>query len=149
MESSEVRSILVPVDFSECSKRALERAVELADRYFKATIDVLHVWDNSSRPARGAEREAQEVEALKDMERFMADVAHRGSVKIQRLHAIGAPVSKILEATRKKPYDLIVMGTRGRRKTDRDSIGSVAERVVGRAPCPVLTYCAQPAAVRS
>ncbi len=139
MASPDVRAILVPVDFSPCSKRALEQAVALTGRYFGATIDVLHVWDSARTPGATGRKDAREVEALRDMEQFLAEVARAGSVKVERIHAIGSPVAKILEATRKKTYDLIVMGTHGK-ADDREKLASVAREVADQAPCPVLTY---------
>jgi nucleotide-binding universal stress UspA family protein len=144
-----ISKILVPVDFSTCSKHALEYAVELAERYTGSTIDVLHVWEpphyipasapvttnGTTTTLEGAAR----VQSLKDMESLIAEHETRGIVKFTRLHECGEHVPSILEAARRGKYDLIVMGTHGRTGLSHDYLGSVAEKVVRRAPCPVLT----------
>ncbi|HZU96273.1 MAG TPA: universal stress protein [Planctomycetota bacterium] len=144
-----ISKILVPVDFSTCSKQALEYAVELAERYTGSSIDVLHVWEppryiplstqvttnGTTTSIEGAAR----VQALKDMENLIADHESRGIVKFTRLHECGEHVPTILETARRGKYDLIVMGTHGRTGMAHDYLGSVAEKVVRRAPCPVLT----------
>ena len=132
---SGIHKILVPVDFSSCSKHALERAVELAERYFGASIDVLHVWE----PPRSFETTPMRVEALRGMEALLAEHEANGIVKFTRLHESGDALPTILEVARRGKYDLIVMGTHGRGAVAHMLMGSVAERVVRTAPCPVLT----------
>lgn len=81
---SGINKILVPVDFSSCSKQALEYAVELAERYFGASIDVLHVWEPpryiglntpilSTNGSRTSIEQAAKIQALKDMEALVAE----------------------------------------------------------------------------
>jgi nucleotide-binding universal stress UspA family protein len=132
---SGIHKILAPIDFSSCSKRALERAVELAERYFGASIDVLHVWE----PPRSFETTPMRVEALRGMEALLAEHEANGIVKFTRLHESGDALPTILEVARRGKYDLIVMGTHGRTGIAHDYLGSVAEKVVRRAPCLVLT----------
>lgn len=148
---ADVRKILVPVDFSPCSEAALAQAVELSERYFGAAVDVLHVWelprtlvgDNLTIVSGGTHRSLEEharIQVMKEMEEFLAGVESRKSVQIRRLHEPGDPVRTILEVARKGDYDLIVLGTHGRTGMAHDYLGSIAEKVVRRAPCPVLTF---------
>ena len=147
-----IHKILVPVDFSSCSKFALERAVELAERYFGATVDVLHVWEpprfvGASTPVVGnghktgtTIEQVARVHALNEMEKILADHEAKGIVQFHRLHETGDPVPTILEVARRGKYDLLVLGTHGRTGMAHDYLGSVAEKVVRRSPCPVLTF---------
>jgi nucleotide-binding universal stress UspA family protein len=147
---SGIHKILVPVDFSACSKQALELGVELAERYFGASIDVLHVWeppryvelDTTVISPTGAKiplEQAAKVQALKDMEALLAEHEAKGIVRFTRLHETGEQVPVIIDVARRGKYDLIVMGTHGRTGMTHDYLGSVTEKVVRRAPCAVLT----------
>jgi universal stress protein A len=143
-----IRKILVPVDFSDSARRALEYAVTLADR-LGASIDVLHAWDIPGylRPdltvwagdvsgslAEHARRDAQE-----NMVQFL-DQAGLTTRPDLTSHVIsGTPYATILAAIEEGKYDLVVMGTHGRTGISHALIGSVAERVVRHSPCPVLT----------
>ncbi len=135
---TDIRRILVPVDFSTCSKDALEHAIALSERYYGASIDVLHVWE-SPRPSSSTSVEAARVEAMKAMEKVLAEHEAKGVITIHRVHEGGEPVPAILEFARRGNYDLIVMGTHGRTGMAHDYHGSVAEKVDRRAPAPVLT----------
>ena len=144
---SPIRRILVPVDFSESSRAALDYAVGLA-RGFDAQVDVLHVWEvpsfappgtvmftSGGTPLPNIVRTAAE-EAL---EGFVSAAAKRGVAVHSSRTEQGHPVQAIIEAATSGKYDLIVLGTHGRTGLSRALIGSVAERVVRHAPCPTLT----------
>ncbi len=121
------RRILVPLDFSEASARALDAGVAFA-RAFDAELHVLHVV-----PLNGlGEREA-EAELSRAAPASLDDV-----VRSRRTVRALAPELGIVEAAR-GAADLIVMGTHGRSGYRHVMIGSVAERVVQLAPCAVLT----------
>jgi nucleotide-binding universal stress UspA family protein len=143
---TELRRILVPVDFSACSRAALDYASFLAQR-LGATVDVVHVWD--APPYLGPEvllhipgetrltlAQFAGARAQRDLEHFLASVEHPGVVK-GRVET-GDPCDTILRLAA-EGYDLIVMGTHGRSGLAHVLLGSVAEKVVRRAPCPVLT----------
>jgi universal stress protein A len=142
-----ISRILTPVDYSPCSRAALEHALFFATR-FGAKIDVLHVWDvppsvraDTLVVSDGAEQSMQNVlsrGANKEMTQFLADLSaeNRARVAIRVEH--GDPVPTILEVAR-DGYDLVVMGTHGRTGLSHLLMGSVAEKVVRQAPCPVLT----------
>lgn len=141
--------ILVPTDFSEDSKLALSYAVELAQK-FSAEIIVVHV-DQPLAPVMVSElnpgldvstmnriAEEQRLLALRELDQTSARLRESG-VKSRGLMRVGAPFLEILNAAQSENADLIVMGTHGRTGLAHVLIGSVAERVVNKAPCPVLT----------
>ncbi len=146
MES--IRTILVPVDFSEGSRRALLYASELASR-FGATIDVLHVWDvptylpSDTLITAGAQ--AWELTRLVQhnaegaLEKFVTEAVESGIPIARKRAEPGVASQVIVDAAEHDRYDLIVMGTQGRTGLERVLLGSVAERVVRHARCPVLT----------
>ena len=138
--------ILVPVDFSETSAAALKYAVALADA-FQARLHLLHVVEDpvergwaaelamvtSPEFERGA-REHSDAELAQlltqpERERYGAALVTE----------IGRPFANIVKYARREDIDLIVMGTHGRGRMAHLIIGSVAENVVRKAPCPVLT----------
>jgi nucleotide-binding universal stress UspA family protein len=143
-----IQRILVPVDFSASSRAALEAAAFLAEK-LGASVDVLHVWEPPGyvgpevmihMPGKTGLPlvEFAHTEAGRDMERFLADFGKRGLRVSGRLET-GLAVQTILRVAGDDHYDLIVMGTRGRTGLSHLMLGSVAERVVRRAACPVLT----------
>jgi nucleotide-binding universal stress UspA family protein len=151
-----IHRILVPVDFSEPSRRALDYAAELA-RPLGAAIEVLHVVEIPAFvPSAGLpEARASDLSlaalvresAEKLLAQFVGEAAERGiAVRASRLE-LGSPPQVITGIAVKEDYDLIVLGTHGRTGLTRALMGSVAERVVRHAPCPVLSVrpCAPPA----
>jgi nucleotide-binding universal stress UspA family protein len=145
---STLRRILVPVDFSEPSRLAFDYAAELAQT-FGAELDVLHVWEAPAFVPPGSvvamgSSGASLVELVRKgaedaLQDFVANAERRGT-KVRSARAeMGHAVHTITEAASRGGYDLVVMGTHGRSGLSRALIGSVAERVVRHAPCPVLT----------
>jgi len=141
----EIDRIVSPVDFSENSERAFDHAVALA-RWFEAAITVLHV---PALPAPaippGGElpyplRLSTELrdDLLKRLEEFVADARESGVMVDVALHE-GTPAAEVLHQADERSADLIVMGTHGRGGFERLILGSVTERVVRTARCPVLT----------
>ena len=91
--------------------------------------------------ARSTERESVETELKEDGQRYVKYVvglAEKENVKASSLIANGRPFEQIVHMAKGLNIDLIVMGTYGRRGADRILLGSVAERVIEFAPCPVL-----------
>lgn len=141
------KHILVPVDFSPCSLTALEDAAALA-RTYGSEIDVLHVWEMPML-VRGDEVsvssglspsivEAISGQAHTKLEQFVGDARGRG-IAIRKAEAVaGDPYRTIVATAEREHYDLIVIGTHGRKRFARVFLGSVAERVVRYASCPVL-----------
>ncbi len=138
--------ILVPIDFSAPSDAALEYARTVATR-FGASLHLLHVAEDPYRALYSAEVYVPEMEGLRDQ--ILADATSRlknrlQSSDIRELNAtaeavIGTPAGSIVEYAGAHDIDLIVMGTHGRGGMSHLLMGSVAERVVRTAPCPVLT----------
>lgn len=137
----EIRTILCPVDFSECSNAAAGWARELAAR-FGAELHYLHVLENLE-PMRSAPENVlvpkdEIVKAIREnaLER-LAEIPG-GEAAFRDLRH-GVPFVEIVRYAKSQPVDLIVMGTHGRTGISHLMIGSVAERVVRKAPCAVLT----------
>ncbi|MCC6750378.1 MAG: universal stress protein [Deltaproteobacteria bacterium] len=141
--------ILVPVDLSACSMRALNYALWLAGEH-GAQLDVLYVWHSSvaatPSPFRTDAISFGEAaldynigEARLELETFLSGI-ETDRKPMRRADVVeGGPLDAILERAKSGAYDLIVMGTHGRTGLARVTLGSVAERVVRQAPCPVLT----------
>jgi nucleotide-binding universal stress UspA family protein len=140
-----MKKILVAVDFSDGSARAVSVALDMAAK-FNARVYVLHVLhDPSDAPGfysakkagkkvfRNMEQSAQEM-----MEAFV-----KAHVKPRRKFDVaivpGLPPDQILRIAKREKADLIVLGTRGRSGWERLMLGSVADHVVRGASCPVLT----------
>lgn len=143
-----IERILCPVDYSEFSERALIRAVRLA-RWFGASLTVVHVlppnaWfiaaDAGIAYVAVPDGQLREIRAeeMKALERFVAPYRGEGFATHTRL-LDGDPSRAIREAAVELPADLLVMGTHGRSGFEHLFLGSVTEKVLGRAPCPVLT----------
>ena len=138
--------ILVPTDFSPPSDAALEYARAVASR-FGASLHLLHVVDDPYRAAYATEVYVPELEGLRDvlLANAVAELKNRLQVSdVRELRAttaavIGMPSSSIVEYAGLHDIDLIIMGTHGRGGMSHLLMGSVAERVVRTAPCPVLT----------
>ena len=122
--------ILVPTDFSEPSEAALDYALELAVR-FDARLHLLHVIDAAAVPAG----------LFDDVKAKLARRASRGERRAAVTTEVitGTSARTIVCYARARSMDLIVMGTHGRSGVAHILMGSVAEKVVRDAPCPVLT----------
>ncbi|MDH4063839.1 MAG: universal stress protein [Acidobacteriota bacterium] len=136
--------ILCPIDFSDDSAHATEHAVAIA-RWYGARLTLLHVYPTVRRPPTLPVPDAgaahgptpAELEALRD--RAAAAVAADAGVTIHASVITGEPVGAILEQATALPADLIVMGTHGASGFRHLILGSVTEKVLRQAPCPVLT----------
>lgn len=142
------KQILVPTDFSEGVTPAIDAAVELR-RAFGGTITLLHVVE-SPVPYEGYGFASNLIPDLVNAaERSMGlartelqrriDPDGSSSDLVFGLVELGAPAQHIVARAEAGPYDLVVMGTHGRTGVSHLFIGSVAERVVRSARCPVLT----------
>jgi nucleotide-binding universal stress UspA family protein len=142
-----IKRILVTTDFSEQSAAALDYAHALA-KALGASIDLVHVFDDPFfHPLYTAEiyvpaptelRNALWNDAEQRLKEWLRDETVTG-VSVAMHLLTGTPAEKIVEYAATQPVDLIVMGTHGRGGMAHLLLGSVAERVVRTAPCPVLT----------
>ena len=131
----QLQKILVPVDFSECSNKAIQYALPFA-KQFGAEVVLLHLVE--PYPAV-PEMAPLDVENLQDAKEQMQQWEHAASsVPIKTIVRVGDPTSGIIEAAKELEIDLIIVSTHGRTGVARFFLGSTAERVIRQAPCPVL-----------
>jgi nucleotide-binding universal stress UspA family protein len=142
-----MKNVLVATDFGEAADTALSYGRELA-RKFNATLHVLHVAENVYITAFGAETYAS---FAPDLQREIEESAHRRlneltvdndaapTKTVAAVMTSGSPAFAIIDYANDHEIDLIVMGTHGRGTLGHFLMGSVAERVVRLAGCPVLT----------
>ena len=142
---TELRTILCPTDFSECSDAALRLALELAKR-LGARVQLLHVfqvpiyvgWEDGPAALAATTQFLDEARKHAGDELARLQQQHAASgVTIETKQVDGLPQQKIVELG--EDADLIVMGTHGRTGLAHVMLGSVAERVVRTATRPVLT----------
>jgi nucleotide-binding universal stress UspA family protein len=132
------RKILVPIDFSELSWTCVDAALEMADQ--SNQITVLHVvepmpaYDITARYGDEIDKK-HALKSRESLEQHLADAKYAG-IKIEVV--IDDPPHGIADFAEKMEVDLIVMPSHGRTGIKRLLIGSVAERVVRLAHCPVL-----------
>lgn len=135
----QAKTILYPTDFSEYSEAALEHAVSLA-RDMGAMVHIVHVKEPPGAFVDtgfgGYPIDVDEVELLNELEKVRPS-----DPKIGYTHKLltGEPASEIVRYAKSQHVEMIVMGTHGRKGLTRMLMGSVAEEVVRKAPCPVLT----------
>jgi nucleotide-binding universal stress UspA family protein len=139
-----VEHILCPTDFSEASAHAVDQAVVIAG-WYKARITALHVLSTSFSAMPGsAASSAGESVAKTELERLRTQTAAffaaaRTGAGLDILIEVGQPASRILERAARLPADLIVIGTHGTSGFEHLVLGSVTEKVLRKAACPVLT----------
>lgn len=133
--------ILVPIDFSECSKKAFGYAVSLA-RQFRGELLLLHVvepyapypemtaWDAASLEAASREFGEEELQMLRQ--------SIQREIPCTTILKIGKAYREIVDAAKENGVDLIIMSTHGYTGVSRALLGSTTEQVVRRAGCPVL-----------
>ena len=140
-----IQRILAPTDFSELSKQGLTSALELAET-FGAKLLLLHVVEPPPYPVEGIVPSHLGATLLDDLERQASkDLAQMLSetpgskIEVTRRVVAGIPYRKIVEVAEEEKSDLIVMTTHGRTGFSHLVMGSVTEKIVRMAPCPVLT----------
>jgi nucleotide-binding universal stress UspA family protein len=145
MAVAEWKRILCPIDFSDASRAALETAAELSTRY-GAMVALFHAYPvpgytfpDGSFVASSKMMDELSTQAQKHLEEWKALAEGLGVKHVEMGTAIGEPAHEILEFARAQHADLLVIGTHGRTGLQHALMGSVAERVVRRAECPVLT----------
>jgi universal stress protein A len=144
-----IKRILVATDFSDCSRVAVDYAVNFAER-LGADVHIVHVFE---RPVYFEVGVAHSLQLRHNVDEWMRDLKQDAAKQLDALAAEvrgkkpgtqtslreGLPVDELLKAATEISADLIVLGTHGRTGLPHVVLGSVAERVVRGAPCPVLT----------
>lgn len=132
--------ILVPLDGSEHSLNALEKAIQIAKK-FDGKITLINVYSVSSFRMTPSQVFAYVVEIRKSGESILAEgkkIAFDKGIQVETLLKEGHIVEEILQKARDGNFDLIVMGARGISKIKEILLGSVSHGVTTHAPCPVL-----------
>jgi nucleotide-binding universal stress UspA family protein len=146
-----MKKVLVAVDFSDGAARAVRTGLDVAAK-FGARLHILHVLhDPSEAPGFYSAKKAGK-KVWRNMEQSaqdMMDAFVKANVKTRRKFDVeivsGLPPAQILRVATREDVDLIVLGTHGRSGWERLLLGSVADHVVRRATCPVLTIPESPA----
>jgi nucleotide-binding universal stress UspA family protein len=141
----QVQRILVPTDFTVSAESALTYGKEFA-RAFGASLHVLHIVEDPFLYHPSSEisvppldyRRQMEKEAREQLEKRLT-AAERAELHAELVVGVGYPFLEIIRYAKSQSMDLIIMGTHGRGPVAHMLMGSVAERVVRKAPCPVLT----------
>jgi hypothetical protein len=137
-----IQRILVPVDFSDHAQKALRYALGFAAQ-FGAEITLVHIVEQMVYPGDwmypplaatdfAAEKREQVVEKLRDLTRGM-------DIKASHVVRLGRAWQEVAEIAKEKKSDLIILATHGYTGLKHVLLGSVAEKIVRHAPCPVLT----------
>ncbi|MCA9144021.1 MAG: universal stress protein [Planctomycetaceae bacterium] len=135
-----LKRILLPVDFSESSQLCLSTAVALA-RSNDAELFLLHVEEPQPVITAGGGVAAYPIPlpATEELEAQLKAIDPGENARCSRHMVLGTASSEIVKFADESYIDMIVMGTHGRTGLSRLLMGSVAEAVVRKAPCPVLT----------
>lgn len=141
-----LKTVLVPTDFSDASESALRYGKAMAEA-FGATLHVVHVMEDLLAHAWAAEvyvssmpqlRDEIEKESRQRLETLLG-AEDRQRFRAETALLAGNPFLEIIRYAKAHEVDLIVMGTHGRGPIAHMLLGSVAEKVVRKSPCPVLT----------
>jgi len=141
----QLKKVLVPTDFSDSAKHAFSYGVSFA-REYHAELILLHVVENLTVgyasdlfPVPMAEV-FQEISgyARAELAKLAAEAKQKGAA-VSELVVQGKPSAEIVRYAAENEVDMIVLGTHGKGMLDQALFGSTTERVVRRAPCPVLT----------
>ncbi|QIB76159.1 universal stress protein [Halogeometricum borinquense] len=132
-------TIVVATDGSESVRRAVDVALDLADR-FDASVHALYVVDASEVDSSPERLRDEMREALTERgHRALSEVEEATDRSVTTAVREGRPATVVGDYAREVDADMVAMGTRGRHGENRFLIGSVAERVVRTCPVPVLT----------
>jgi nucleotide-binding universal stress UspA family protein len=140
-----LKKVLVPTDFSDSARHAFSYGVSFA-REYHAELVLLHVVENLTVgyasdlfPVPMAEV-FQEISGYAKTELAkLAEEARQKGVAVTELVVQGKPSAEIIRHAAENAVDMIVLGTHGKGMLDQALFGSTAERVIRKAPCPVLT----------
>ncbi len=141
----EIKKVLVPIDFSDYSKSSLKYAVNFA-KNFKASLVLVYVVEpviyppdfsmgQIAIPAAGIEMDKRAKEELDKL----AEKEIPSDLSVKKIIKTGKPFVEIIETAADENVDLIIIATHGHTGVEHILFGSTAEKVVRKAPCPVLT----------
>lgn len=140
-----VERILFPTDFSEGALHALSYAVDLA-KHYHARLYIIHVIYDLTRATGMHVPHISQDDMYKELNAWATNELEkccveetRGFSDIEKVIVKGIPYEEILKCASDNKIDMIVIGTQGRSGLERVIFGSTAERVVRKAPCPVMT----------
>jgi len=141
----DIKKILVPIDFSDYSKSSLKYAVNYA-KHFNASLILVYVVEpviyppdfsmgQIAIPTPGLEMDIRASEELSKL----AEKEIPPGVSVKKIIKTGKPFVEIIETAAEEDADLIIIATHGHSGVEHILFGSTAEKVVRKAPCPVLT----------
>ena len=144
MEAAMIKNIMVPIDFSDYSKNALRYAVQFA-KSFHSKIFLIYVVEPMIYPADFSMGQVaipsadidMHGRAEEELQKLASDIGSELPVEI--MIKTGKPFFEINDAAKEKDIDLIIIATHGHTGVEHLLFGSTAEKVVRKAPCPVLT----------
>ena len=142
-ETIDIERILVPTDFSEAGKWAIKYAIAIADQ-FGASVDLLHVIEMPPLTSFKTDKQKEELRdnmhthAEEQMD-LLQNECDGFSFPVDKYLVEGFPFVEIIRHAKEKNSDMIIMGTHGQSALSQMLMGSVAEKTVRKAPCPVLT----------
>jgi universal stress protein A len=139
----EIKTILCPIDFSEISANALEYAVFLASHHHAEllilhVVEQLHEFEHYQILVLTPQELAEEMEKQAHEKLTKLTEQIKKTVKVETVVRHGKPFVEIIKEAKEKDMDLIVMASHGRTGVSHMLMGSVAEKVVRKANCPVL-----------
>ena len=144
---AEIKRVLCPVDFSDASRHAIEHAIVIA-RWYKSRLTALHVHNPIVLPVASLELAGYRDESAPDADGFkqlqtdlaaFVQPATAAGIGVDVRIESGRPAGQILDCAAALPADLIVIGTHGVGGFEHLILGSVTEKVLRKAACPVLT----------
>ena len=140
-----LKRLLVPTDFSDSARHALTYGISFA-REYKAELLLLHVEENLTVGYASDLFPVPMAEVFDEISGFartelakLAAQAREKEIAVRELVVQGKPSAEIIRVAKEETADMIVLGTHGKGMLDKALFGSTAERVIRRAPCPVLT----------
>lgn len=137
-----IRRILVPIDFSECSLDALEYAAQFA-KHMGAAVTILHTLEpvpyNLDFTLFHSQDRREKKEYLQGRLQVLCAMLTSNRIKADQVLKAGLPTESAIGYATEHSYDLVIMGTHGRRGISHMLTGSVAEAMMRLSPCPVLT----------